>query len=242
MHNNDGSPANISWLRLHRNLFCIRFLSPNTPSCIHKSVFMANIKIWNQNLDSYFKRNIMDELHKSDCETFLLISDRFDHFKTLFPYGRLRKQFFPFTRIFIVQIKTKVNDDLYQFNDNELAIILEHGLEVYLIDGWQPTDNIVLKFNTIKNVLTQTMLNISQEYHEHDLKTFYGTFREHPFLDLKNTEKAFSVSLFNCSPSVIHFDDAMDKRYVFKFAVLRKIDMDFNKNKLIAEWMALNIV
>lgn len=219
--------TNMSWLRLHRNLLCIRFLSENIPECIHEALFDAHIKIWHQQFDSYIGRNVMRETHKSDCETFLMLDNQ--NVSALWhPHHDRGKRFFPFTRIFVLNIHNGAvsSDDMAShFDDNQLYEIHRFALEVYFVTGHYNLDNGSLIFTELKNVLTQKLLKLSKAIQTSDLSEFYGTHLEHPMVNVRNETKTFVMSYFNCSPNVIYFDDANDKRYEHSLHMLDVISM-----------------
>lgn len=206
--------TDMSWLHLPKNHFCIRFLTDNTPRCIYESIYRTNIHIVNQNFHSFLHRNVMKDMFISDCESFLLNRPREWRVKLLFAHNTFAKRFFPFSRIFIIQIESEhSNKDHSQFYDDAMRnAILANGLNVFIVRGWKSNSSGALIFSEIKNLLTQKSVNLLETPSYERLMEFYGEYHFHPFVNVSDHEKTFTVSLFNCSPAVIHFDENANAR------------------------------
>lgn len=206
--------ANISWMKFRKNTHCIRVLDDFMPKCIFEALFNANLKVWRQSVSSYVGRNIVLETEKTGCGCFMLTSKNISAVNELFPSSK--RIFYPFTRIFIVDIVTgpivPTERSNFSLSRNALDNIYRNALEVFFVEGWQnPSDGAVV-FREIRNVLTQRSMNLPNITRK-SLAQFYVSFRKHPVLDLKNTNKKFTIASFNCTPYFISVGEKPNRRY-----------------------------
>lgn len=206
--------TDLAWLHLAKNVHCIRFLTTNTPRCIYDYIYRMNIHVINQDFHSFLQRNVLKEMYMSDCESFLLYRPREWRVKLLFTHNTSTKRFFPFSRIFIIQIESEFSHKNHsEFNDVAIRnTILENGLDVFMVRGWKSNISGALIYSEIKNLLTEKTVDLLKTPSHRKMKLFYGEHRFHPFVDVRDPEKTFTVSLFNCSPAVIHFDESSNLR------------------------------
>lgn len=196
--NDQDINCSMSWINYVDHHNGLNVIGDFVPACIYRELSQFNIRltVWN-NLTRILTPAAREQSKQIKCKSFLLMDDQLDELKVLFNGGK--QYFYTFTKIFIIRLGHEINEI---FNENELEYISNNALNVYIIENNR--DNLdTIEFSEIRNVLTDLVLDFSNAT-DQDLYEFYGTDLSHPFLDVKNENKEFTVSAFNCSPFVIY--------------------------------------
>lgn len=146
---------------------------------------------------SHMKNRSIFEKHKSNCESFLILSPNQQAIYNLFnstPTAALAKfnktrRFFPFSRLyFMLPSETNLST-----------------LETYLYS------NALFGYNLIRNGRNDEIISIydllSKRYHKNPPSV---TDLSHPFINTTDPNKEFTISVFNCSPSVTYLEQIGD--------------------------------
>lgn len=193
--------CSMSWISYVEHHNCLKIIGDSVPDCVYRELSLLNIRliVWN-NLTRILTPAVGEKSNQMKCKSLVLMDEKLGELKALFSEGK--KFFYTFTKIFIIRLGDEINE---VFNENELDFIYNNALNVYVIERNRNSLDFrkdTIGFSEIRNVLTDLVLQFSNAS-DRDLYEFYGQDLSHPFLDVRNENKKFSVGLFNCSPFVI---------------------------------------
>lgn len=190
----------LTWLwNLRNNNRCLTVISSMfIPKCFFDQVFRSKFVIRTYIPGKLLNRNIFNGT-RSNCDNFMIFSDDVGYVAALFQQKDLtEKRFLPFSQIFLVI------PDAVEFEQSAIEYVNVNGLNVFRMENTlTDMENGLISFKCITNVLTKNRLNLSMVGRP-DVIKYYGNYKDHPFLNIKNRDKLFRVSLFNCPPYVVY--------------------------------------
>lgn len=210
----------ISWLHFPSNENCLTIVGNFVPLCVYRELFQRNIRV--RQYDSFDRISPLSAANKSDCERFLQTDKHLEELKSVF-HGN-RKFFYAFTEILIIHLLRENEEVVEAFNVKEKKYIYENVLSVYVIDvnyDYESFGIKIIEFKEVINVLTGEILTL-EKIDQEKRRIFFENKLSHPFVDIRNRDKGFSVSFFNCSPHLIYFEDENKNQRFVEDIDLRK--------------------
>lgn len=209
----------LNWLwNLRNNNRCLNIVigSILIPKCFFDQIFHSKFLVKIHDLSMVTSRNVLS-LQRTNCDNFMIFIQNRGEMLELFERTKGKVQrFLPYSQLFLITS----NPDIV-FDQNSLKYIYENGLFVYMITSTiLPLQSNVLSFLALRNVLTEETLNLTISERQHAI-TYFGNYKNHPFLNSQYKKKVFRVSLFNCSPYVIYLSD--EKFDGLEYRILKEI-------------------
>lgn len=138
---------------------------------------------------SYVKHRNIAKQYKSNCESFLILSPNQQAIYNLFnstPTASPARIFFPFSRLYFMVPPSDTNLSTLQ------AYLYSNALFGYNLIRDRRNDEII----SIYDLLSET----------HQQSPPNATDLSHPFINITDPSKEFTISSFNCTPSVKYLE------------------------------------
>lgn len=233
--------SKLNWLwNLRNNNRCLNIIigSMLLPPCFFDQIFNSKFLIKIHDLNNIVSRNVLS-VERTNCDNFMIFIQNLNEIFQLFDRtsGNVQR-FLPFTQLFLIN-----SDPGIEFDKKILKYIYENGLYVFTIKNTilPPSSSTILSFLTLRNILTEEILNLTTT-DRHNAISYFGTYKNHPFLNSHYKAKYFRVSLFSCSPYVIYVSDeefdGLEYRILKEIAknwTLEHIKCDFS-SKVLDPW------
>lgn len=233
----------LHWLwNLRNNNRCLNIIIESTsfvPKCFFDMIFNSKFLVKIHDLQFITSRNVLS-FERTNCDNFMVFPNNSSNVFQLFATtnGAVQR-FLPFSQLFVIH-----SDFDLHFDVSSLKYIYENGLYVYMVkntvQSTGPSTNI-LNFTALRNVLTDEILNLTNT-ERRDAIRYFGSYKNHPFLNSRYKAKVFRLSLFNCAPYVTYLaDDKFDGleyrivKEVAKNWSMEHVKCDFS-NKILDPW------
>ncbi len=195
----------LRWLwNLRNNNRCLNIIVDGVfiPKCFFDWIFDSKFVIRMNDLNSFKSRNIK-LFQRTNCDNFMIFTRKTTDLLQLFTETNSTvKRFVPFSQLYLVAMY----DRIIKLDGISLSFIYENGLFVYVLES-STISSDDFHFPSLRNVLTDKMLNLDGSLTSDAIISYFGTYRDHPFLHEKNKKKIFRVSFFNCPPYVVYLPD-----------------------------------
>lgn len=169
------------------------------PPCISKLLQPRSIPLQIISLLSLRHRNIRS-VTQSTCQTFLIFARNINVVKEIFNSDqRNKKQFFPFTKIYIYFFESD-----YETGNLDFITLTKNFLTVNALFGYlfELKNDTTKPKVVIRDLLTNDTKRPISSYTPSDLL--------HPLVDLRLMKDNFTISLFNCKPFTSYPESADD--------------------------------